>query len=61
MKLRDTSVWERAPGEAAVELVVTDPPQVRVVKLTADLDVLEEHANKCLQVAREMRRRKGVA
>lgn len=60
MKLRDSIVWERAPDEAAIELAVVDLAWVRVLKLTASLDVLEAHAEKCLQVAQEMRRRKGA-
>jgi len=58
MKLHDTNVWERASGDAAVELVVTEAPEVRVLRFTVSLDDLESHAEKCLQVAREMRRRK---
>jgi hypothetical protein len=60
MRLRDSQIWERASGDAVVELVVTDPPEVRVVKFTAALADLESHAEKCLQVAREMRRRKAA-
>ena len=60
MMLRNTTVWESKPGVAIIEVIVTDPPNVRVVMFSADLDVLEAHAEKCLQVAREMRRRKAA-
>jgi hypothetical protein len=60
MKLVRSNVWERASGDAVVELVIAELSDGRVVKFTAALADLEAHAEKCLQVAREMRRRKAA-
>ena len=57
MKYRRTSVFESAPGEAIVEIVIADQLEARVVMFTAEADDLETHGEKCLLVAREMKRR----
>jgi hypothetical protein len=55
-----TNVWERASGEAVVEILIAEGSDGHVVKFIAAPADLEWHAEKCLQVAREMRRRKAA-
>jgi len=60
VKYRRTSVWESAPGEAVVEVTMADAVEARTVMWTAEADDLEAHGEKCLLVAREMRRRQAA-
>ena len=57
MKYRRTSVFERVPGEATVEIVIADQLESRVLMFYLDASDLETHGEKCLLVAREMKRR----
>ena len=60
MKYDSAAVWESRPGIAIVQVTISDKTESRTVVWSADADDLEVHAEKCLQVAREMRRRKGA-
>ena len=60
MKYRRTNAWESTPGEAIVEIVIADQLEARVVIFSADASDLETHGEKCLLVAREMRRRQAL-
>ena len=63
MSYMRTNVWESTPGIAMVELTLCETKHGTVTNFLSwktDAEDLEVHAEKCLQVAREMRRRKGT-